>query len=181
MRHKGGAQMKKFIIPIFCTLIAIPIGCGKKDQNSANENQQNSARIVFSVGSVSIESAAGKEAAKPEMLLSNGITVVTGEKSQCNILIGESSYVSIKENSILLIESLLKKTGGIEDNSVDLKVGRLVVNPKKLLKDESFRVKTQTAVAAVRGTKFVVDSSAGSDVKISVVEGKVEMKPRVAV
>ena len=172
--------MKKSVIFLFVASAIAMAGCSGKQDAKKDEPQQNSAKIVFSVGDVKVENAGAVADAKPDMVIGSGMTVVTGKKSQCNMLIGESSYVSVKENSKLIIESLIKKTNGTEDSSIDLASGRLVVNPKKLLKDESFRVKTPTAVAAVRGTKFVVANEPGQDVSISVVEGMVEMKPRVA-
>jgi len=155
-------------------------GCSKSSQDVKNKDLPNFAKVIFAVGNVKIQDASGSADAKTDALVQAGMTVLTGKKSQCTILIGESSYITIKENSQLLVDSLLKKGGVFEDSSVELKAGRLVVNPKKLLKDESFKVKTPTAVAAVRGTKFVVSSEPGEDVKISVVEGRVEMKPRVS-
>lgn len=174
--------MKRIIILLSVLFGMTFISCGTKDkvEEDAVKPADNSAKIVFIIGDVKIESVTATVKALMDMPLSPGSSIVTGAKSQCNLLIGKDSYISVRENSKLQLDSLVKSVDGLESSSVELKVGKLVVNPKKLMKDESFSVKTPTAVAAVRGTKFVVESETGKQVRVAVVEGKVEMTPRVA-
>lgn len=173
--------MKRMFAWAFVWAVLLASGCGGKtaDDTKKGKDVPNTAKVVFSVGIVSVTDAAGSSPAQTDMVLPVGSTVSTGPKSQCNIIIGDSSYVSIKENSKLVLASLVRKNGALEDSTLDLQSGRIVATPKKLLRDEGFSVKTRTAVAAVRGTKFVVTNEPGEDVKVAVIEGKVEMKPRV--
>ncbi|HEY1407083.1 MAG TPA: PQQ-binding-like beta-propeller repeat protein, partial [Spirochaetota bacterium] len=164
---------------IICAAFLLSCGKGKNDEANKSDASSGKAKIIFAVGDVTVENARGVVAARVNMPLEKGFSVITGPKAQCNLLIGEDSYISIREKSRMQIDMLKKNADGLESNSVDLKVGRLVVNPKKLLKDEEFKVKTPTAVAAVRGTKFVVAQEEGVAARVAVVEGKVEMKPRV--
>ncbi|HNX59175.1 MAG TPA: PQQ-binding-like beta-propeller repeat protein [Spirochaetota bacterium] len=161
-------------IVVLCSVLALSCG-GRSDADNSPKN----AKVVFSVGDVKVEKSGKAVIAQADMEIADGSLIVTGNKSQCNLLLGTDSYISIKEKTRMKIDSIVKSVSGKESSSVDLKVGRIVINPKKLLKDEEFRVKTPTAVAAVRGTKFVVAQEEGVAAKISVVEGKVELKPRV--
>lgn len=173
--------MKRMFAWTFIWAVLLASGCGGKtaDETKKGKDVPNTAKVVFSVGNVLVSDPAGSSPAQTDMILPVGSTVSTGPKSQCNILIGDSSYVSIKENSKLVLASLVRKGGSLEESTLDLQGGRIVATPKKLLRDEGFSVKTRTAVAAVRGTKFVVTNEPGEDVKVAVIEGKVEMKPRV--
>jgi outer membrane protein assembly factor BamB len=170
--------MKVGVILWLTSAVFLIASCSKTEPTASTQIDL-SAKVVFMVGDVKVENNGKMSSAAMDMTIGKGSTVVTSKRSECNLLIGSDSYIMIKENSKLLVESLIKDAGGAEKNSVDLQVGKLVVNPKKLLKNDEFTVKTQTAIAAVRGTKFVVSNAAGENVKISVVEGKVEMKPRV--
>jgi outer membrane protein assembly factor BamB len=170
--------MRTLMLYVIVILFGFTISCGK-DGSTGEEANTGSAKIVFSVGDVKVEKGKDISDAKVDMALDRGNIIVTGVKAQCNIQIGNDSYISVKEKTRLVIDQLTKSTEGMESSTVDLKVGRLVVNPKKLLKDENFKVRTPTAVAAVRGTKFVVSQDEGVETRVSVVEGMVEMKPRV--
>jgi len=168
--------MKRSISAALAVCAAFLISCGSKD---SADNTPKNAKVVFSVGDVKIEKSGKVSIAQAEMGLADGSMIVTGDKSQCSVLIGSDSYVTIKEKSRMLIDSIVKKASGQESSSVELKVGRIVVNPKKLLKGDEFSVKTPTAIAAVRGTKFVVAQEEGVSAKVSVVEGKISLTPRV--
>lgn len=168
--------MKNAICGFVAMCSVLVLSCGGK---SEADNSPKNAKVVFTVGDVKVEKTGTSVIARADMEIADGSLIVTGDKSQCNLLLGTDSYISVKEKTRMKIDSIVKSVSGKESCSVDLKVGRIVINPKKLLKDEDFRVKTPTAVAAVRGTKFVVAQEEGVAAKISVVEGKVELKPRV--
>ncbi len=153
-------------------IIALAFGCGGK----AN---QNTGKLMFSVGEVTIKEANGWVPAQEQMTLKKGNEIKTGAQSQCNIVIGTDSFISVKENSHLIIDNLFKDVTGVEENSIELKVGKTIVNPKKLLKGDSFKIKTPTAVAAVRGTQFIIQNDPNNQLKIAVVTGKVELQRRI--
>jgi len=141
----------------------------------------NEARVIFAIGDVTVKTQSSWVTAQNQMKISQGAEIKTGSKSQCNVVIGKDSFVSVKEKSHLILEKILKDVSGVEENLLELKVGKSVLNPKKLLKGDSFRIKTPTAIAAVRGTKFIVEQNPGVKLKIAVVAGKVELKRRVPV
>lgn len=169
--------MKVRIILLMCMVGAVSLCMSSCSKQAASP--VNTAMVVFAVGDVQVKTGDVWSAVEQNMKIASGTDLRTGQKSQCNILIGENSYVSLKENTVIRIDSLLKDKNGMENNTVELKMGKTVINPKKLLKGEEFRVKTPTAIAAVRGTKFVVESTPDAEMRVSVVEGRVEMKKRI--
>ncbi|MCP4134371.1 MAG: PQQ-binding-like beta-propeller repeat protein [bacterium] len=169
--------MKKYILLL---IIGIPVvffvsGCGEKEKVS----NLNSAKIIFTVGDVTVKKTAKWTDGIPDMELVKGSEIKTGPESQCDIVIGTDSFVTVKAKSHLILEELFKSIQGTEKNTLELKIGKSVINPKKLLKGDKFRVKTPTAIAAVRGTRFVVQSQPEGKLKIAVVSGKVELKRRI--
>ena len=98
----------------------------------------------------------------PRLLLTGGDVlkendiITTGIMSSCDIRIGDS-IIRIKEKSKVLISQLLKN-GNVENITLGLDIGKMLCKPKKLIKSESFLVKTPTAVAGVRGTQFSVEA-----------------------
>jgi len=103
--------------------------------------------------------------------------IVTGVDAFCDLKIGDS-IVRIKEKSRVVISSLLKKTN-MEKTKLELGIGKMLCKPKKLLKSDSFIVKTPTAVAGVRGTKFIVEADSLKTTRIKVFDGKVKIAKRI--
>jgi outer membrane protein assembly factor BamB len=174
--------MKKYskTVVLFFALVGLVLtGCKGGGKDQAASDFMNDAKLVFSIGDVQVKTGEIWNAAQQQMKLVQGNEIKTGAKAQCNIAIGTDSFITVKESSHLVIEEIIKNASGTENNSLELKVGRTIVNPKKLLKGDSFRIKTPTAVAAVRGTKFVVESQPGEQMKVAVVDGKVELSRRV--
>jgi len=168
--------MKRLSIGLLLVLVALmAINCKDKPQQPT----QNTAKVIFLIGDVQVKESDNWVTAIENMILYQGNEIKTGDMAQCNIVIGDNSFISIKEKSHLLLESLYKDINGNENNSLNLQVGKSVINPKKLLKGEEFQVKTPTAIAAVRGTKFVVESHPAGKMKVAVVDGKVELQRRI--
>ena len=131
------------------------------------------ASIMFSIGDVKKN---GQLANIGDILNQNDV-IETGTMSSCDIKIGDS-MIRIKENSKAILAQLLRKDG-IENTTLGLDVGKMICKPKKLLKNESFLVKTPTAVAGVRGTNFSVEADAQKTTRIKVFDGKVAVVKRV--
>lgn len=175
--------MKKFIVILISMVIIAGISCSN-DENQASDDSKsnvknNSAVMVFLIGNIRVKKGDIWKQGEMNMKLSPGDVIETGPRSKCNIVIGKDSYVSIKQNSKLSLDKLIINEDGTEETDVELKVGKGIINPKKLLKGDSFNVKTPTAIAAVRGTKFVVETAPNANAKVSVVEGKIAFKKRV--
>ena len=147
--------------------------------STSKTSTENTATVTMVIGDVQLKKDNEWNALSQDTVLKQGQELKTGELSQCNLLLGDSSHILVKENSHLVLDALFKSAIGIEKSTVELKIGKSVINPKKLLKGEEFRVKTPTAIAAVRGTRFIVESNPEKKMRVSVVDGKVELQKRV--
>jgi len=163
--------MKKIIIlvPLFFILIA---SCNKA------EKPYCVGLVNFISGNVILVGAKGIETpAKVGMPLDNGMKIITtGKKSICEIYFNQNA-VKIFGDSTVSVEWLTRNMKTESDETVlVLGKGSCFANVKrKLMKDDTFIIKTPVCVAAVRGTEFFVSDS-GSESNISCLEGKVEVR-----
>lgn len=158
--------MRTFLVIASAACIAFAVSCSKKAENPA-------ASISFFIGDVTRNGAA----VNIGDVVSEHDTIITATQSSCDIKLG-GSIIRIKEKSTMVFSSLALG-GDVEKTSLELGQGKLLCKPKKLLKDESFTVKTPTAVAAVRGTEFTVESDVNQTTRIKVFDGKVKVAKRV--
>ncbi|MCP4130252.1 MAG: FecR domain-containing protein [bacterium] len=164
--------IKRVIISGIIFLLAISFGCTKADQ-------EEYAMITFMIGEVSKKldkAAKAMEVDIGDIVKENNI-IFTKEDSFCDIKIG-GSIIRIKEKSEVTISSLMRK-GNEESTTLGLSIGKMLCKPKKLLKSEAFLVKTPTAVAGVRGTKFSVAADMNKTTRIKVFDGKVKIAKRL--
>lgn len=167
LSYQGGARMKKILYPASCLIVVSLIcSCNKKKVDEY-------AMITFMMGDVKKNNA---EALIGELITQDDV-INTGVDSFCDIRIGES-VIRIKSMTNLKISGLLR-SGDAENTELDLTGGKLLCKPKKLLKSESFIVKTPTAVAAVRGTQFTVEADKLNTTRIKVFKGEVKVVKRV--
>lgn len=102
-------------------------------------------------------------------LVVSGDTVSTGPKSFVDLEFPGGALIRIKENSTVSIDQILHK--GNLDVGLDLSRGKMHIKIKEKLKNkESFRIKTPTMVAGVRGTEFSISEA---EDKVMVLEGTV--------
>ena len=99
----------------------------------------------------------------------------TGEKSTVRVLMGGKAVVTVRELSVLTITEELGKT------TVDLSSGKIAVAVarQRMKPGETLEVHTPNAVAAVRGTVFVVEvepqagAQGGTNTQVTTVHGSV--------
>ena len=99
-----------------------------------------------------------------------GDTIRTGEASGMDLEFPNGALLRIKERTSVSINSILSQ----EDTQVEIALnsGKIFSKIKNKLKDkESFRIKTPTMIAGVRGTEFSVSEE--EIPKIMVLEGEV--------
>jgi hypothetical protein len=129
------------------------------------------ARLGAVSGDVTVIAADGTPDASGEdgMPLEEGDRVVVAEGSSAEVALDGGSLITVRENSDFKIERAAKG-----DSSFFLSVGSLLAKIQKL-GTQRMRVRTPTAVAAVRGTEFGVAVD-GDDSHVGVFdEGKVEV------
>ncbi len=158
--------MKRIIILALIMVFAIGIGCTREVEEYA--------MVTFAVGNVTKNDVS----VNIGDLLKEKDIVKTDELSSCDIKIGDS-MIRIKENSKLLVSQIMRSQD-LENTVLGLDVGKMLCKPKKLLKNEKFLVKTPTAVAGVRGTKFTVEADSKKTTRIKVYDGKVNVARRIA-
>ncbi|MFA5519765.1 MAG: FecR domain-containing protein [Spirochaetota bacterium] len=158
--------MRQYIFFITILLIWAIMGCGGKDIDEYSV-------ITFVIGDVkknNIDAQIGD-------LVKENDVIVTAEKSFCDIKIGES-IIRIKARSEMSVSQLLKN-GELEATTLGLSSGSMLCKPKKLVKSESFLVKTPTAVAGIRGTQFAIETDKVLTTRIKVFEGEVKAAKRI--
>jgi hypothetical protein len=157
--------MQRNIVFLVSFLLMLSLNCTKEVEDHA--------AVIFFVGEVKIN---GASVGIGDSINEND-TVITGTLSSCDIKIGDS-IIRIKERSRVIISQLLKK-GLFENVEIGLDIGKMLCKPKKLMKTESFMVKTPTAVAGVRGTQFTVEADRRKTTRIKVFNGKVKVVKRI--
>lgn len=156
----------KWITGTLLFALILGIGCS---QHKSDEY----AMITFAIGEVSRNGAA---VSVGDLLKENDV-IVTGTDAFCDLKIG-ASVVRIKQKTKLVISQLVR-SADTESTILGLDKGKMLCKPKRLLKSESFLVKTPTAVAGVRGTQFSVETDMLNTTRIRVLEGKVKVAKRV--
>ncbi len=158
--------MYKLVCFSLCLIFITVIGCVK-------EAEDDYSIIMFYIGDVKKNN---KEIEIGDTILQNDI-ITTGVQSTCDIKIG-GSIIRVKEKSSMILSELIRKDN-VEKTGIDLEIGKLLCKAKKLSKSESFLVKTPTAVAGVRGTKFTVETDIQKTSRIKVFNGNVTVVKRV--
>ena len=111
--------------------------------------------------------------AKLSMQLTAGDRIETGAGTRAEIKLEDGSTVRISENtSIVLDEMSSDKDTGRDKSAINVIVGRIWMNVKKSLGQES-RIITPKVTAAVKGTTYRADVSPEGDTKVNVYDGTV--------
>ena len=158
--------MKKLFCTTLCLVLIVVFGCVK-------ESEDDYSTIIFYIGEVKKNN---KDAEIGDIILQNDL-ISTGVQSSCDIKIG-GSIIRVKEKSNVKLTELYRKDN-VEKTTLDLDIGKMLCKAKKLSKSESFMVKTPTAVAGVRGTKFTVETDVQKTSRIKVFDGNVKVIKRV--
>ena len=128
------------------------------------------ARAVFISGNVSVRNEKGAVPLKNGDLVSKGDTVITGAESYASLQVDELGVIKINAQTECAFNDI--SAGGLTE--LKLVEGSVYSSLKKLGKDQSYRVKTPTYTASVRGTEFL--TSAGKDGQnVKVLEGVVNV------
>ena len=151
--------MKKIILALFA--IAVPALTFAEDAKIV----QVYGPVEYRVNQNSVWQKAEKDTMVPE-----GGAVKSGEAGSALIQMENKSRVWLKENTALEIEqkqSLITRLA--------LVFGKIKVRVPHLRRKEKFDLRTPTAVCAVRGTEFVMESDMEGKMTLEVLFGEVKM------
>lgn len=120
----------------------------------AQDEADYEARLTDVAGDVTLYTAEEPDGlpAEKDTPLSPGDRLVTAGGGSAEIALDAEHVVSLREDSDFTLESPAKA-----DTRLKLSLGTLLVKAGKLLKGFNLKVRTPTAVAAVRGTEFGVE------------------------
>lgn len=82
----------------------------------------------------------------------NSDKIKTGEESETVLGFPDGSVITVTEKSLVVLSDLLEENGAFK-TTVDVQSGRLAFSVQKQNEKSTFKFKTGTAVAAIRGTK----------------------------
>jgi hypothetical protein len=134
--------------------------------------------VLFVVGNVQ----SGSKKIKPGDIISENEIIQTGKNSACDLQIKESDsgiVMRMKSESSFVLKMMT--VNGKQVPSTVVSIGSTLVNVTgKLKSGENFQVVTPTQTAGVRGTKFEVNVAKDGTTSLSVAEGKVVSRVRIA-
>ena len=163
--------MKNF--KFLLSILIITVACLFLD--SVFSGSENSGFTVQSyIGNVKIKSISGTKQPEVGGIIKKGSTIITGNSSVIDILYNDNTLIRIKDNSSLKIDSIVSKMD--KDTYLNLSKGKLYITVSKLKKSSSFKVKTKTMIASVRGTSFSIyadEKTSGAEV----LDGKIMVSP----
>lgn len=165
-------MIKKIMFVFFAVMIVIPAA------NAAAKSKFNTDYSIAYVNDFSGEC----EVKRKEKDISEGIqdlyiplyegdTLSTDNDSYLEVIFDDSTILKLDPNSRLTIKSLVRQK--TNSTIVELFKGRVMAIVKKLFEKEEFTVKTKMAMAAVKGTEFIVDTA--DEDKVGVYDGAVEV------
>ena len=151
------------------TMLALP--------SFAAEPEAPKARLLAVAGDVTVETKAGGALAKKGAALASGDAVSTAEGATALIELPDGSRLKLRASSRVAVTLPGPKSAVTE---AFLSIGSVFAKVAKRLPGAEFRVRTRTAVAAVRGTEFFTAfgrsrKGKDADLWVCVNEGSVEL------
>ncbi|MEE9119269.1 MAG: FecR family protein, partial [Calditrichia bacterium] len=162
-------KISSFIILICAALLLV----------SFEPNAPTVGKITFPLGNVLLltKGATRYQKVYLNMPVKNGDKIETKKTARCEITFNDKSVVRIDEQTIYTIEKV-NITSEKKEVSSFLFLGKLWANVKKLISSkDSWRLKSPSAVVAVRGTVYRMNAGADSSSQVLVHEGNATVSP----
>ncbi len=137
------------------------------------------ALVTYICGDVYVKSDTGWEDVEIGNIVHPGEIIKVGADSLCELQFGEESVIQIQEKTEISLDDFMVDPNK-SNVSMDLKLGSVLCKVAKLTGEESFKVRTSTAVCGVRGTEFLVSVSETHETLLAVKEGAVSIVPESA-
>jgi len=142
--------------------------------------QNINAKVTMAYGDVKVVNMGEISDVEVGYVLRYGDVIQTGPDSECEVQISGSGVLRITENSSVSLSEIVFASSKRTETEAFVVSGSVKSAFKKLPERETFKVKTETAIAAVRGTKFSVSVDNQGKTKLVVTEGKVIFAPRIS-
>lgn len=156
--------------------------------------ESGSVIVIQTRGVVHAYSPQGRKLTAPVVrgsVLPVGYSIKTGFFSESILLFSNGTTATVQENSKLRLDkfsqapfdaqnesfSQLQAEPSSSQVSIDMEIGSLVVQTKKLNKGSSFSISTPVGTAGIRGTQFQMAMSPDSGMKLDVAESQVAFTP----
>jgi hypothetical protein len=156
--------------------------------------QKGSVIVIQTKGLVEAISPNGAKLKEPVVrgsVLPEGYSIKTNLFSESVLLLSNGTTATIQENSVFKLIEFTQKPfdaqnqsfGQLENEpstsqvSIEMEIGSLVVQTKKLNKTSSFSIRTPTGTAGIRGTQFQLASSPNTGMQLDVAESQVAFTP----
>ncbi|MBP7736312.1 MAG: FecR domain-containing protein [Spirochaetes bacterium] len=140
------------------------------------EGGQAQYHVEAIAGDVKIISGGVTRHAAVDQALIGGDVIMTGGSSMADISWGDRGLVRVEEKTRVAVSALAKKA---DDPDLDMSAGSIMIMLSNLVRGETYRVKTHTQIASVRGTSFRV--SADDDLsRVDVLTGSIMVHPVLA-
>jgi hypothetical protein len=166
--------VKKFSVILFSIILIINAAGCKKDESP--KTVVNNGIINFMTGDVTVTSEGNTVKANVGDSVTQGMVVKTGAKAVVDIYFSGSVIRILEKSSVVMKELVKDLQSNKELSEFYVENGKLFSKvSRKLVEGEKFSVTSQTAVAGVRGTEFLVEEDNGKS-KISCIEGTVAVK-----
>jgi len=172
-----------FFLVITSTLI---LGCRRPGEQAQQQPKppvppanagRIEAKLTYLEGDVSLTRDKARLPAELDMVLLPGDTVETGKDAQAEVTFDDSSAINLDPESRFGITELVKDSAsGQRTVKTDLFSGELKAQIAKLAQNSTFEIESPTAVAAVRGTEFIVAYREGQPTQVTVLAGRVGVR-----
>jgi hypothetical protein len=156
--------------------------------------QKGSVIVIQTKGLVEAISPNGTKLKEPVVrgsVLPEGYSIKTNLFSESVLLLSNGTTATIQENSVFKLIEFKQKPfdtqnqsfGQLENEpstsqvSIEMEIGSLVVQTKKLNKTSSFSIRTPTGTAGIRGTQFQLASNPNTGMQLDVAESQVAFTP----
>jgi hypothetical protein len=197
MDRKTVSNRRSFLF--FTTTGAASLFVASLSSLSANAAMQTAqaGKVVSVEGRVLIRQDgpnAGLVALKPGAQVREGDVINTASDGKVKLLLEDKTILDLGGSALFKVEKFEARSGGDRQVSLDMAYGtvRASVSQPVTAKGK-FQIRTRTATMGVRGTEFIVQAPMGQsplgaaapagqaekpvETKVTVVQGKVEVKP----
>jgi hypothetical protein len=140
----------------------------------AAEEKEFVARVLQLTGSATVVHADGSAAlplAKDAPILA-GDQVATGGQSRLRLRFADGSVLTLGERTELAIDRFQHAGPGLRDVLLSVPTGIVRALVRAVMNRADFEIRTQTAVASVRGTDWILQADS-NETSVVVLEGRV--------